>query len=159
MQCNSKHQNHSLNFSDKTYGHWTSRVSLFQSRPEFLHDCFSSIFSRTALSAWLFWAKYFTMDSTHSTFFLLLLRYNDEAKPPKNRSEMFNPKLIENGSRYGNVSKVATHSRLSWPFFCLTLMHFKLHLELSRKNHASKLCKFNKNSQLEHRWSWKKNPH
>ena len=46
-------------------------------------------------------------------FFLLLLRYNDEAKPPKNRSEMFNPKLIENGSRYGNVSKVATHSRLS----------------------------------------------
>ena len=116
-KCNSKHQNHSLNFSDKTYGHWTSRVSLFQSRPEFLHDCFSSIFSRTALSAWLFWAKYFTMDSTHSTFFLLLLRYNDEAKPPKNRSEMFNPKLIENGSRYGNVSKVATHSRLSWPFF------------------------------------------
>ena len=47
---------------------------------------------------------------------------------------MFNPKLIENGSRYGNVSK----STLDWAdLFCLTLMHFKLHLELSRKNHAS----------------------
>ena len=78
------------------------------------------------------------MDSTqHSTFFLLLQR--DEAKPPKNRSEMFNPKLIENGSRYGNVSKKEQRqSTLDWAdLFCLTLMHFKLHLELSRKNHAS----------------------